>query len=152
MKKGFTLIELLVVLSIIGVLAALFLVSFSGSQKQARDTKRKSDLRQYQSVLENFANKNQGFYPSRNTSSISILCQDLEINNCQNDPRYNDDSSFSYFYQTDGSQDGTINATSYVLWAKLENKQNFYWVVCSSGSIGEVESTLMPPVNGRCPF
>jgi prepilin-type N-terminal cleavage/methylation domain-containing protein len=44
--KGFTLIELLVVISLIGLLAALALVSYIGVQKQGRDTQRKSDLRQ----------------------------------------------------------------------------------------------------------
>ena len=61
---GFTLIEILVVISIIGVLASLALVSFAGTQKQARDTQRKNDLKQYQTSLENFANNNSSLYPS----------------------------------------------------------------------------------------
>ncbi len=45
-QKAFTLIEMLVVISLIGILAALAMVSFSSVQKQARDTARKSDLKQ----------------------------------------------------------------------------------------------------------
>ena len=44
-NKAFTLIEMLVVISLIGILAALALVSFGVSQKQARDSARKSDLK-----------------------------------------------------------------------------------------------------------
>lgn len=52
MKKAFTLIELLVVIGIIGVLAGLIVPSLSTSQMKARDTKRKSDLKQIQKALE----------------------------------------------------------------------------------------------------
>ena len=52
--KGFTLIELLVSISIVGILATLVLVSFTGAQKQARDTTRKSDLKQYQLKIDLF--------------------------------------------------------------------------------------------------
>ena len=46
--SAFTLIELLVVISIIGILAAMVTVSFTASQRQARDAAKKSDLKQYQ--------------------------------------------------------------------------------------------------------
>jgi prepilin-type N-terminal cleavage/methylation domain-containing protein len=62
-RRGFTLIELLVVISIIGILAALSLASFTTSQKQARDTERKSDLSQYRSSLESYANIKNGLFP-----------------------------------------------------------------------------------------
>lgn len=43
-KKGFTLIELLVVISIIGILAAFIVASFTSAQQKARDSRRKADL------------------------------------------------------------------------------------------------------------
>lgn len=61
-NKGFTLIELLVVVAIIGILAALLTANFITVQQRARDTQRKSDLRQIQSALE-FYRADAGVYP-----------------------------------------------------------------------------------------
>ncbi|MFH1792077.1 MAG: type II secretion system protein [Patescibacteria group bacterium] len=154
MKKGFTLIELLVVISIIGVLAALALVSFGPSQKQARDTQRKSDLKQYQTALENFANNNNSLYPSRKQvqkiSNTVILCIPLGITGeCPTDPKFDSDPSiYDYYYISDGSGNGTITATEYLLWSVLEGNGG-YWVVCSGGKTG---TTTTAPTAVTCPL
>jgi len=51
-EKGFTLIELLVVIAILGTLAALLVPNFMGAREHARDSQRKSDLKQLQKGLE----------------------------------------------------------------------------------------------------
>jgi prepilin-type N-terminal cleavage/methylation domain-containing protein len=154
-QLGFTLVELLVVISVIGVLASIVLVSFTGSQKQARDTQRKSDIKQYQLALENFANKNNGLYPRRNVtvSADTTLCNDLGQTACPSDPREARDATFDYKYQSDGTaSDGTPAATDYVLWGKIENvTATTYWVVCSNGKSAQV-TTGIPPSGGTCPF
>ncbi len=148
--KGFTLIELLVVISLIGILAALALVSYTGSQKQARDTQRKSDLKQYQNSLELFANRNNGLYPSYDTNATS-LCGDLGLgSNCPDDPRASEPDQDSYRYQSDGSGTGNPEATEYVLWAELENTDG-YWTLCSNGKVGAT-TTGIPPTGGACPL
>lgn len=153
--KSFTLIELLVVISLIGLLAALALVSYTGTQKQARDTQRKSDLKQYQNALEVFANKNSGIYPSRTAAggatAAGALCIDLDIDTCPQDVRYGEDSSFIYRYQSDGTGYGDINATRYVLWGKLENSTD-YWVLCSDGRIGAMPQSGFSVGSGTCPL
>lgn len=153
--RGFTLIELLVVISLIGLLAALALVSYTGTQKQARDTQRKSDLKQFQNSLEIFANKNNGIYVSRTNGTgvgaSTTLCTDLDLSSCPVDPRYENDTSFVYLYQSDGTGSGNINATRYVLWGKLENSTD-YWVLCSDGRIGAKPQSGFSVGSGTCPL
>ena len=52
MKRSFTLIELLVVIAIIGSLSAILLPNFMGARERARDSQRKSDLKQIQKAFE----------------------------------------------------------------------------------------------------
>jgi prepilin-type N-terminal cleavage/methylation domain-containing protein len=61
-KRGFTLIEILVVATIIIVVAAIGLVSYSGAQASARDAKRAQDLENVRTTLLLFRTEN-GYYP-----------------------------------------------------------------------------------------
>lgn len=55
MKKAFTLIELLVVVAIMGILAALVVMSLSDGRLRARDAKLKTNLRNITTALEQYA-------------------------------------------------------------------------------------------------
>lgn len=154
-SSGFTLIELLVVIAIIGILAALSMVSFTTAQRQARDSQRKSDVKQYSTALEAFANAKNGLYPSRTSAqrASTTLCTDLGLTNCPVDPKYSIDNSYDYKYESNGTGGGAVSpdATKYVLWGKLEGATN-YWVVCSSGKSGTAPvSGWSDPVGGVCP-
>jgi prepilin-type N-terminal cleavage/methylation domain-containing protein len=158
-QKGFTLIELLVVISIIGILAGMAVASFTSSQKQARDTARKSDLSQYRTLLESFANKNNGLYPLYSSSPVvsGSVCTTINTSlgitgSCPEDPKYASDNTYpQYKYQSDGSGNtGAASATQYVLWSKLENVTNIYWVVCSTGQSGKITSSTTFN-GGACP-
>lgn len=61
--RGFTLIELLVVIAIIGILSSVVLASLNTARTKARDTVRKSDLKQLQTALALYYTDN-GSYPS----------------------------------------------------------------------------------------
>ena len=60
--KGFTFIELLVVITIIGVVFAAGIVSFSSITTRSRDTRRKADIESMRQSLE-ICRSLTGFYP-----------------------------------------------------------------------------------------
>lgn len=62
-QSGFTIVELLIVIVIIGILATLVIVTFSGVQQRARDAERKTDINAIASQLEAVYAKN-GAYPT----------------------------------------------------------------------------------------
>jgi len=128
-KKGFTLIELLVVISIIGILASLTLVSYTGAQKQTRDTQRRSDLSQYRNSLESYAASNNGVYPVAAAGALTSVCgigKALEkfIASCPADPI---GTTYVYKYWSNG--------TDFTLWGGLETGS--FWKVCSNGKSGK---------------
>jgi len=61
-NNGFTIVELLIVIVVIGILAAITIVSFNGVQQRARDTERFTDITAMQKQLEIFYNE-KGYYP-----------------------------------------------------------------------------------------
>jgi len=146
---GFTLIELLVVISIIGILASLVLASYSGAQKQTRDTQRKSDLNQYRNALENYAAANNGLYPLMTTpNTVDNICgsgKPLDskfIASCPDDPI----STQDYYYGSSSDQ------TRYVLYTDLETLGSAvnrgFWYVCSTGKTGTKDGY---PTISDCP-
>lgn len=62
-KRGFTIVELLIVIVIIGILAALVIITYSGIQQKARDTERKTDINAVHGHLEAYYAQN-GKYPT----------------------------------------------------------------------------------------
>lgn len=161
-KNGFTLLELIVVIAIIGSLAAIFTTTYPASQRKARDATRKSDIKQYQTGLEVYANKNNGVYPSSGGSVVTAnttLCSYLGLSSgtCSPDPKDGKSvctgTTCRYYYLTNNcGASGTACATSYAIWGPLENPQDTtkkYFVVCSNGKVGEGGS--VPTPGNICP-
>lgn len=62
-KSGFTLIELLVVIAIIGMLSSVLLSSINSARAKGRDARRKSEITHLRSLLQLYADKNEGNFP-----------------------------------------------------------------------------------------
>ncbi len=89
-KRGFTLIELLIVIAIIGILATIIVINYSGAQRSAKYSKAKSDLLSIQSAAKMMAadTKENIFHYKLNggrcdegycTPSISYANSDIEL-------------------------------------------------------------------------
>lgn len=112
-KNGFTLIEILVSATIIAVLTAIGLVSFSIANRNARDAKRKADLEQVRAALEIYRSDNTSYPTSANfTTMIGVIASYTTSANVA-DPK--DTAPYVYRYTQANS------GASYELCATLEN-------------------------------
>lgn len=130
---GFTLIELLVVVAIIGILSALLMSNFVGVRQRARDSQRKSDLRQIQSALELYRADNgtyptTGGFPSCGSTLAASGATYMEKVPC--DPS----TTTSYTYSSS-------SGTTYTLIACLENAND-----------SQKDSTNVAPCDGTTTF
>jgi prepilin-type N-terminal cleavage/methylation domain-containing protein len=138
---AFTLLELLIVMAILAGLATIFMTTYPSSQRKARDSRRRNDIKQYQTLMESFASKNNGLYFNTGGSgNVTNYCGPTRFNvtNCPDDPR----APTSRY---------RINSTStqYVLWAALEQPAGTYFITCSDTRTGE--DTSVPP-DSACPL
>jgi len=65
---GFTIVELLIVIVVIGILAAISVVAYTGITNGANDAAVKSDLRNFGTLVEEY-NINEGDFPAGGSSS-----------------------------------------------------------------------------------
>lgn len=155
LSGGFTLIELMIVIAIIAGLATMFISTFPAGQKRSRDTARRSDLKQYQTALELYANRTStGAYPTQTSPldpSTTSFCQNLGLTGtCPTDPKTgtNSCSAGSCGYNYVSSANGSL----YSLWTRLESPSNNaapFYILCSSGIAKE--SATAPTSASICP-
>lgn len=70
--KGFTLVELLIVIVIIGILATIGFVAFSGAQNKAKKSKAESTVSQVKSKLGEY-NVDNSNYPADKAAVVTYL-------------------------------------------------------------------------------
>ena len=80
-RRGFSLIELLVVITIISILSAAAVSSFTNSQRRARDARRKSDLKAIQAAAEQYYSA-CGAYPASAADFVSAVAGAGGAANC----------------------------------------------------------------------
>lgn len=157
-KKGFTLVELLVTVSIIAILVAVGMVTYSSVIKQGRDSKRQSDLRSIQSVLEQYYS-DQLFYPSGdlpwnnsltnaagnpNTVSQSKTYLKITPSDPLGTPNY---AYVAYSNVTVGAGCNNTNpkCSTYCLYAKLENLAAAKLNGCPTHATGQYNFAVSSP-------
>lgn len=100
-KNGFTLIELLVVISVIGILTAVLMASFSTTQKRSRDAKRRADLLAVQKSLEQCYVLSSS-YPATVSFGSSLDCAgQTTMNVVPLDPKNDDPYIYAYSANSD---------------------------------------------------
>lgn len=77
-SKGFTIVELLIVIVVIGILATLVIVTFTGIQQKARDSKRKTDLGAVQAALESYYSSNNTYPTMADLNSSTWLAANMK--------------------------------------------------------------------------
>ncbi len=118
-RSGFTLVELLVVITILAILSVVGLTAYSGVQKNARDAKRKDDLRAVKVALELYYQKNNR-YPCpgdnvwKSSASGGSWITDEDFAGCT-DTQKNLDSSYISRMPTD-----PLNSGPGTVWNNLE--------------------------------
>lgn len=103
-NNAFTLLELLVVISIIGILIALGIVSFSTAQQKSRDARRRGDIKAMQQGFEQYYAENKTY------TDVCSAGDDFFPGGQPKDPK----NDATYFYDCDDT------STSYCVCAHLE--------------------------------
>lgn len=105
-KNGFTLIELIVTVTIIAVLTVIGVVSYTGTNKKSRDSRRMTDLENIRIALELYRQDVGNSYPN---DGIDSLKNALEPKYMQKVPA-TDPKGASYIYDRLTSYTYTLKA------------------------------------------
>jgi len=120
-NRGFTLLELLVVIGVIGALLSFITVSFTSTQKQGRDARRREDLKAIQNALEQYYTQNSFVYPtcaSGQPSNCAAIATYFVGSAIPSDPL----NTGSFVYNL------TSASASYTLTARLEKDNSLVTV------------------------
>jgi prepilin-type N-terminal cleavage/methylation domain-containing protein len=144
-EQGFTIVELLIVIVIIGILAAIVIVAYTGITGQAKASKYKSNADAIRSVAET-VNATQGSYPSAatatefNASDTAKLPQGVTIVNAA--------ASAGPAYSTDAEKKTVTDA---------EDTGSHYVYICGSSPVTgakifytDKDGALLNVVAGKC--
>lgn len=134
-KKGFTLIELLVVITIIGILAAWAVVTYTSQIQKGRDTVRISDVQALQSGIEQYY-WDKSEYPTSNTAWFGTGWVGVYIELLPKDGKTWQtcwgNTPCDYLYSVKADANGITN-WNYNVSSWFENKWNLDWKATKDG-------------------
>ncbi len=113
--KGFTIVELLIVIVIIGILATIGFVAFSGAQNKAKHSTAESTLSQTKSKLGEFNVDNSG-YPANKAAVLTFLRSADGGNNTALADKLENESRITYACTPDCDTGFTLTAQG-TIWA-----------------------------------
>lgn len=88
-ESGFTFIELLVSVTIMAVMMAAAVVSYSNTNQRSRDAKRQADMQTIRSALE-ICRSNTGTYPASIASNVTCSDDVITLRTTPTDPKTTD--------------------------------------------------------------
>src|SRR3989338_8593710 len=129
-NNGFTLMEILITLTIIGIILSIATLSFTSVRMDSRDGRRKTDLEEVRSALEQYKSNNNA-YPTPGSSFGLPFGQSGLLDSASNtylqripqDPLY---PRRNYYYQTSGAD--------YTLSTELENVETTPCAIPAGGN------------------
>lgn len=124
-RKGFTIVELLVVIVVIGILAAITVVSYSGITNRAKTASLQSDLTNSSKLLKIFYIDN-GVYPA--TISTDCSTNPTTTTNLCLKPSHGTDFSATPYFRSDENSFGLTATNGNLVYCITEN---------SSPTVGE---------------
>lgn len=108
---GFTMIELLVAITILVLLSSVAIVSFSGSLKSSRNSKRRADLEMTRAALEMYRTVNKAYpldsgstEPVKFATLVTTLKSGGYLSSSPSDPMAGQDANFVYYYGSTTTQ------------------------------------------------
>ncbi|HZP55336.1 MAG TPA: type II secretion system protein [Candidatus Saccharimonadales bacterium] len=129
-SSGFTIVELLIVIVVIGILAALVIVTYNGIQQKARDTERKTDVKALQGQLEAYwannakyptmAQLNDSAFRTANLKGLDPAALQDPKGTSQAVCASSTSSCYGYSVTPSGCDNSTTDCDNYVLTATLE--------------------------------
>lgn len=121
---GFTLVELMVVVTIIGILAAVGMASFSQTGKKSRDATRKADLETVRQALMLYQADN-GCFPASGTidataydAMMIVIKDDYLAGDAIRDPK--DSGDYKYAYGAMATANCAGGSSEFTLYANSE--------------------------------
>jgi type II secretory pathway pseudopilin PulG len=116
-QHGFTILEIVIGISVIVVITAVSITSYSSFLKSSYDSRRKLDIEQIASALEQYRSNNvNGTYPT----SLSVLVSGGYLKELPKDPETKRDYTYNIY-----PVGCTNNCTNYSLQATLSSNEIF---------------------------